>query len=178
MRLTLLAFLGLMLALAPAMAARTPERSQQVAAPRGKPAAAAPSTSTRSARPAPRPAATSGTRATKPASLAGTAARPATRPTATRTAARATPRGTDARLVRTAGRPTAASRGASATTAATATCRAGSRQCARLVRVSAPPMRWSQGLAPAANVQAATCPAGTMATLATGHAAIVRCMPI
>ena len=37
---------------------------------------------------------------------------------------------------------------------------------------------WSRGLAPAANVQANECPAGTMATLAHGHGDVVRCMPI
>jgi hypothetical protein len=57
-------------------------------------------------------------------------------------------------------------------------CRNGQRNC-RIYRVSAPqPMRWSQGLSPALNVQTSNCPAGTMATLATGHANIVRCMPI
>ncbi len=37
---------------------------------------------------------------------------------------------------------------------------------------------WTHGLAPAANVQANECPAGTMATLAQGHDDIVRCLPI
>lgn len=39
-------------------------------------------------------------------------------------------------------------------------------------------MSWTQGLPPAAGVQAQDCPAGTMATLARGHDDIVRCMPI
>jgi hypothetical protein len=37
---------------------------------------------------------------------------------------------------------------------------------------------WMDGLSPAAGVQAAECPAGTMATLATGYADVVRCVPI
>ncbi len=39
-------------------------------------------------------------------------------------------------------------------------------------------MSWSQGLPPAAGIQANACPDGTMAMLATGHDDIVRCMPI
>ncbi|MBV1796979.1 hypothetical protein [Siccirubricoccus sp. G192] len=39
-------------------------------------------------------------------------------------------------------------------------------------------MSWTQGLPPAAGVQANACPAGTMATLAQGHDDIVRCMPL
>jgi hypothetical protein len=39
-------------------------------------------------------------------------------------------------------------------------------------------MSWTQGLPPAAGVQANACPAGTMATLAEGHDDIVRCMPL
>lgn len=39
-------------------------------------------------------------------------------------------------------------------------------------------MSWTQGLPPAAGVQAQDCPAGTMATLAQGHDDVVRCMPI
>ena len=38
--------------------------------------------------------------------------------------------------------------------------------------------RWTQGLPPALGVQAETCPAGTMATLAEGHENIVRCIPL
>uniref|UniRef100_UPI0018DF8B5E hypothetical protein n=1 Tax=Neoroseomonas rubea TaxID=2748666 RepID=UPI0018DF8B5E len=37
---------------------------------------------------------------------------------------------------------------------------------------------WQGGLAPATNAQAASCPTGTLATLATGHSDIVRCMPL
>lgn len=37
---------------------------------------------------------------------------------------------------------------------------------------------WQSGLAPATNEQAQACPAGTLATLARGHADIVRCMPL
>jgi hypothetical protein len=36
---------------------------------------------------------------------------------------------------------------------------------------------WTAGLPPAMGVQMAGCPAGTMATLATGHSDVVRCMP-
>ena len=39
-------------------------------------------------------------------------------------------------------------------------------------------MSWTQGLPPAAGIQANECPDGTMATLARGHEDIVRCMPI
>lgn len=39
-------------------------------------------------------------------------------------------------------------------------------------------LAWQAGLAPAAHVQTSDCPEGTMATLATGHTNVVRCMPI
>ena len=39
-------------------------------------------------------------------------------------------------------------------------------------------MNWTQGLSPAAGIQANECPDGTMATLARGHEDITRCMPI
>jgi hypothetical protein len=42
----------------------------------------------------------------------------------------------------------------------------------------APRMSWTQGLPPAAGIQASACPDGTMAVLARGHDDIVRCMPI
>ena len=41
-----------------------------------------------------------------------------------------------------------------------------------------PRMNWTQGLSPAAGIQANECPDGTMATLARGHEDITRCMPI
>lgn len=41
-----------------------------------------------------------------------------------------------------------------------------------------PVASWTQGLPPAAGVQSADCPAGTMATLAIGHDDVVRCMPL
>jgi hypothetical protein len=50
--------------------------------------------------------------------------------------------------------------------------RRGASQC-RTAR-----MNWTQGLPPAAGIQANECPDGTMATLAHGHDDIVRCMPI
>jgi hypothetical protein len=61
--------------------------------------------------------------------------------------------------------------------ATAAPCRRGQRHC-RGFQVAAPTMRWSQGLIPAVGFQTVSCPAGTMATLATGHADVVRCMPI
>lgn len=39
-------------------------------------------------------------------------------------------------------------------------------------------LAWQSGLMPAAGVQTSECPDGTMATLALGHANVVRCMPI
>lgn len=39
-------------------------------------------------------------------------------------------------------------------------------------------MNWTQGLAPAAGIQANECPDGTMAIPARGHEDIIRCMPI
>ena len=57
-----------------------------------------------------------------------------------------------------------------------------SSACARVRGVGRcrpqPVMSWTHGLPPAAGVQAESCPAGTMATLARGHDDIVRCMPI
>ena len=45
-------------------------------------------------------------------------------------------------------------------------------------RCGATRIAWQGGLTPAAGVQTADCPEGTMATLATGHTQVVRCMPI
>jgi hypothetical protein len=61
--------------------------------------------------------------------------------------------------------------------AAPAACGHGTRHCrsASLVRA---PFAWTQGLPPAALVQASECPDGTLATLARGHDDVVRCMPI
>jgi len=39
-------------------------------------------------------------------------------------------------------------------------------------------LAWQAGLTPAAGVQTAECPDGTMATLATGHSNVIRCMPL
>ena len=52
------------------------------------------------------------------------------------------------------------------------TGRKGNAQC------RAPRMVWTEGLSPAAGIQANECPDGTMATLARGHDDIIRCMPI
>jgi hypothetical protein len=63
-----------------------------------------------------------------------------------------------------------------ATAAAAAACprggRGGAARCGPRAVVA-----WMHGLSPAAGVQAAGCPAGTTATLATGHADVVRCVP-
>jgi hypothetical protein len=53
-----------------------------------------------------------------------------------------------------------------------ATCRG--RNCATQRR----PVSWQAGLEPPTNMQARSCPVGTMATLARGHSDIVRCMPL
>jgi hypothetical protein len=37
---------------------------------------------------------------------------------------------------------------------------------------------WPSGLKPPTHAQAQSCPAGTLATLATGHTDIVRCLPL
>jgi len=55
---------------------------------------------------------------------------------------------------------------------AAATCRG--RNCAPRTRT----VSWQGGLEPATNAQAHACPSGTLATLALGHANIVRCMPL
>ncbi|MDO9711819.1 hypothetical protein [Paracraurococcus lichenis] len=61
---------------------------------------------------------------------------------------------------------------------AAATC--GRTAAGRCRAAVAAPARfgWSQGLPPAAGIQADACPDGTMATLAHGHEDVVRCMPI
>jgi hypothetical protein len=171
MRAPLLALLGLLVAVTPAFAARSPDRGQTT--PRAKVAAPASPAAGKPARATPRPAAA------------------APRPTAGRSAATA-PRGGRSAVspVRSARAAAAPARGqatnsrdrrkavAVAAAPASTACRGKVRNC-RLYRVSAPqPMRWSQGLSPALNVQTSNCPAGTMATLATGHSDVVRCMPI
>ena len=55
---------------------------------------------------------------------------------------------------------------------APAACRG--RNCATAPRQ----VTWQSGLAPATNAQAQSCPAGTLATLARGHADVVRCVPL
>lgn len=182
MRAPLLALLGLILAASPALAgARSQDRhagSQQ----RAKVTAPA-STS------AGKPARVTATRTAAPASARSATAAPsrsAVRGTGLRTAHAAPARGGRTRYAAL----TPATRGGYATQATTRrgahyavlqggpVCRGSARNC-RIYRVSAPqPMRWSQGLSPALNVQTSNCPAGTMATLATGHSNIVRCMPI
>lgn len=61
---------------------------------------------------------------------------------------------------------------AASTSGVACTGRKGSAQC------RAPRMAWTQGLSPAAGIQANECPDGTLATLALGHDDIIRCMPI
>jgi hypothetical protein len=66
-----------------------------------------------------------------------------------------------------------ATRDSRAATSATG-CRSGARGAA----CRSQGKHWTRGLAPAAGVQASECPHGTMATLARGHDDIVRCIPI
>jgi hypothetical protein len=66
-----------------------------------------------------------------------------------------------------------ATRDSRAATSATG-CRSGARGAA----CRSQGRHWTRGLAPAAGVQASECPHGTMATLARGHDDIVRCIPI
>jgi hypothetical protein len=61
--------------------------------------------------------------------------------------------------------------------AAPAACSRKARQCRGTAVVPAR-FGWTQGLPPAALVQASECPDGTLATLARGHDDVVRCMPI
>ena len=61
--------------------------------------------------------------------------------------------------------------------AAPAACSRKARQC-RGTAVAKAQFGWTQGLPPAALVQANECPDGTLATLARGHDDVVRCMPI
>lgn len=157
MRAPLLALLSLLVAASPALAARNTDRSPG-GAQRAKVTAMAQST----AKPA--------TRATTARPAARPALRQAGKATATPSRQRAT---TSIRSRETVSRD----RRAAIASSPAASCPRGARRCSGRA-VATPPMRWSQGLAPAAGVQAATCPAGTMATLATGHSDVVRCMPI
>ncbi len=176
MRAFLLALLGLLLAVTPAMAARYSDRAAPTGQQRAKASAPA---ATQAARTAPTRAAAS--------RVQSTASRhsPAALPHGSRTVQAAPARGSRWGLVASAHarpyRPSSMTtrRGAQyAVVHGAPACRNGARNC-RLYRVSAPqPMRWSQGLSPALNMQTSNCPAGTMATLATGHSNIVRCMPI
>jgi hypothetical protein len=153
------ALLGLFLAATPALAAKPGERSP--GAQRAKataPAAAAPS------------AAADRTAAGRqvPSALSRPAGAAAPRPTA---AATRTQAGRAATPIR--GRMVVSStRSAAIALEAGCSGRGGARSC------RAPRMNWTEGLSPAAGVQAAECPAGTMATLATGHSDVTRCMPI
>ncbi|MCB4820347.1 hypothetical protein [Roseicella aerolata] len=123
------------------------------------------------------------------------------RPAATAPAAKAVPAGT-ARLQLVLHRPgmapvtVAPSRNVTHRPAGTARIRAAALAPATTARIrpvahaaagkaplrsaAAVPARfgWTQGLPPAAGIQANECPDGTMATLASGHEDVVRCMPI
>lgn len=151
MRAPLLALLSLLVATSPALAARNTDRSPG-GAQRAKVTATAPAT-----------------------------AKPAARGTASRQAPRQAGKASPARQRATTSirsRETVSrDRRAAIASSPSAACPRGARRCSTR-SMAAPPMRWSQGLSPAAGVQAATCPAGTMATLATGHSDVVRCMPI
>lgn len=128
------------------------------------------------------------------ASRPAASVRPATTSTASRATARPAVATSSSRtgLVRTAyASPSQGGRSAAATT------RRGGRQstaaaapsCARtLVRGRSVQrctagggqtrLAWQSGLSPAAHIQTSDCPEGTMATLATGHTNVVRCMPL
>lgn len=152
MRVLTLALLGVLVAAAPALAARSSDRS---AAPqRAKVAAASTQrTAPAAARPAP--------------AVRSTAAH---RPAGASAAGRSQPmRG---RMLVSHSRNAAIALGAPSASPA-ACARRGAGKACRSARMS-----WTQGLTPAAGVQVAECPAGTMATLATGHADVTRCMPI
>ncbi|MBR0647824.1 hypothetical protein GXW73_33650, partial [Roseomonas hellenica] len=43
---------------------------------------------------------------------------------------------------------------------------------------AARPLAWQAGLEPATGVQIASCPVGTVETLARGHTNVTRCMPL
>lgn len=153
MRAPLLALLSLLVAASPALAARNTDRSpggaQRAKVTATAPAAAKPATRNTTARPAARQAGKS-----------------VARPTRQRATSSIRSRETVSR-----------DRRAAIASSPATSCPRGARRCSTR-HMATPPMRWSQGLSPAAGVQAATCPAGTMATLATGHSDVVRCMPI
>jgi hypothetical protein len=150
------ALLGLLLATSPALAAKPGERGSGAAPQRAK--------------------------ASAPAASSSAAAGRQVQPGVVRQATAAAPRLKAAPARAQAGRAAAPIRGRmvvsstrSAAIAVGTGCssgRGGARSC------RAPRMNWAEGLSPAAGVQAAECPAGTMATLATGHSDVVRCMPI
>ncbi len=124
--------------------------------------------------------ATTGQAATRPAATRQAAARPvstrqaATRPATTRqaTTRQANTRETQAARARNARSTRQASSRTAGRQQAAATCRG--RNCAPSRRA----VSWQGGLEPATNEQARGCPTGTLATLAHGHANIVRCMPL
>lgn len=172
MRAPLLALLGLLVAAGPALAARGTDRGA-AAQPRAKVAAPAQTSAGKPARATPTRSV-----ATRPAAVARNAA-PGRASAGRATAGRGQAVAQRGRAGQHATASIGGRHGMSYAMASPATaCRGSARNC-RITRVSAPqPMRWSQGLSPALNVQASNCPAGTMATLATGHSNVVRCMPI
>lgn len=106
-------------------------------------------------------------------------ARPATgRATEARQAARA---GSRAVATRSAERAFTRGRGAAAEPlrrdATVRACPRGAR-ASRCGAAMPRPLAWQAGLEPAAGVQMAACPEGTVGTLARGHTNITRCMPL
>ena len=76
-----------------------------------------------------------------------------------------------ARATRARGSRQVAARTSGGQRQAAANCTRGSRCTPRTVA-------WQSGLAPATNMQAQSCPTGTLATLARGHSDVVRCVPL
>jgi hypothetical protein len=108
--------------------------------------------------------------ATAPSHHAARSAAPAKASPGTAAAAKSRPgvaKAPQARLQQAAWRPAAAP----------AACSRKAKQCRGTAVVPAR-FGWTQGLPPAALVQASECPDGTLATLARGHDDVVRCMPI
>ena len=113
--------------------------------------------------------------ASRPAAHRAVAVSPAARSLTVRTAYAAPSRGVTA----TPARGQRASRGqAAAAPRRSAPVASACVRRGRHARCAPQRLAWQSGLPPAANVQTADCPEGTMATLATGHANVIRCMPL
>lgn len=87
-----------------------------------------------------------------------------------------------ARAAQPTSRQTARASGARGSRQVAARISGGQRQaaanCTRGSRCTPRTVAWQSGLAPATNMQAQSCPAGTLATLARGHSDVVRCVPL